>query len=134
MQLEDIKDENGNSIAIIISEVSNLQPGHTFPTQPSDELQVGLFNHKQGHEISRHYHPPFARELNFTTEVLLILSGSVQVDIYNDSLKLVKSVQVGGNSVIILKRGGHGFSILQDAIIVEVKQGPYAGDKDKIVF
>ena len=36
--------------------------------------------------------------------------------------------------VILLAFGGHGFKIIDDAEIIEVKQGPYAGEKDKIRF
>ena len=36
--------------------------------------------------------------------------------------------------VILLASGGHGFEALSDVDIVEVKQGPYAGDLDKTRF
>ncbi len=36
--------------------------------------------------------------------------------------------------VILLAYGGHGFEILEDAEMIEVKQGPYAGDMDKTRF
>ena len=36
--------------------------------------------------------------------------------------------------VILLIKGGHGFEVLEDLEMFEVKQGPYAGDADKIKF
>ena len=36
--------------------------------------------------------------------------------------------------IILLIKGGHGFSVIEDVKMIEVKQGPYAGDKDKIRF
>jgi hypothetical protein len=134
MQLEEIKDRNGMVLATLISSLQELAPGHTFPTSPDDELQLGLFNHPKDHVIKRHYHPPFDRELKFTNEVLIIMSGLVQVDIYDDSQELITSRQLGSNSVVILRKGGHGFSIIEHAVILEVKQGPYAGNADKILF
>ena len=36
--------------------------------------------------------------------------------------------------IIILAAGGHGFEMLEDTEIFEVKQGPYAGENDKTRF
>jgi hypothetical protein len=36
--------------------------------------------------------------------------------------------------VILLALGGHGFQVIESVEIIEVKQGPYAGDKDKTRF
>ena len=36
--------------------------------------------------------------------------------------------------VILLADGGHGFKMLEDSEIIEIKQGPYSGDKDKVRF
>ena len=36
--------------------------------------------------------------------------------------------------MVLLAYGGHGFEMLQDSEIIEVKQGPYAGDQDKTLF
>jgi len=134
MQLEEVKDRNGAVLATLITFLENLSPGHTFPTEHHDELQLGLFNHSKGHEIKRHYHPPFERNIKFTNEVLVILSGLVQVDIYDDLQELISTRRLGANSVVILRHGGHGFSIIEHAIIVEVKQGPYASSDDKVLF
>ena len=134
MRVEVVNDRSGAVLAILITSLEELPPGHTFPTNQDDELQLGLFNHAKGHEIQRHYHPAFDRNLKFTNEVLIILSGLVQVDIYDDSHELISTRELGTNSVVILRRGGHGFSIIQHATIVEVKQGPYAGSEDKVLF
>lgn len=127
-------DANGVHLATLISSLEELAPGHTFPTDREDELQLGLFNHPHNHEIKRHYHPSFNRSLKFTHEVLVIMSGLVQVDIYDGFKELVASRNLGPNSVAILRQGGHGFKLIQKSIIIEVKQGPYAGDADKVLF
>ena len=36
--------------------------------------------------------------------------------------------------VVLLAYGGHGFEMLEDSEMIEVKQGPYAGDMDKVRF
>jgi len=134
MRLEEVKDQNGAILAMLIISLEDLPPCHSFPTGYEDELQLGLFNHPKGHEIKRHYHPSFERNLKFTNEVLIILSGLVQVDIYDDLQELISTSRLGANSVVILRQGGHGFSIIEHAIIIEVKQGPYAGAEDKVLF
>jgi len=134
MNIEEICDEQGNRLALLVSQLSSLPAGHTFPTSPEDQMQLGLFHHPSGHEIKRHYHPEFKRSLDFTTEVLVILSGLVRVDLYNSEQELVTSRELADGSVAVLISGGHGFEILKESIIVEVKQGPYAGQNDKILF
>ena len=32
------------------------------------------------------------------------------------------------------RQGGHGFQVLEEVEMVEIKQGPYLGAKDKIRF
>jgi hypothetical protein len=41
---------------------------------------------------------------------------------------------LGPGDVILLISGGHGFEVLEELNMVEVKQGPYAGDSDKTQF
>ena len=36
--------------------------------------------------------------------------------------------------MILLSFGGHGFEMLEDSEIIEVKQGPFAGNIDKSRF
>ncbi len=36
--------------------------------------------------------------------------------------------------VVLLAHGGHGFSMLEPSEMIEVKQGPYAGEQDKERF
>ena len=35
---------------------------------------------------------------------------------------------------ILLAFGGHGFYFIEESEIIEVKQGPYSGEKDKTKF
>ena len=41
---------------------------------------------------------------------------------------------LGPGDVILLISGGHGFEVLEELNMVEVKQGPYAGETDKTRF
>jgi mannose-6-phosphate isomerase-like protein (cupin superfamily) len=74
------------------------------------------------------------REVTITQEVLLIKSGKVRVDFYDDDKNYLESTIVAKGDVILLAGGGHGFEMLEESEIIEVKQGPYAGEKDKVRF
>lgn len=41
---------------------------------------------------------------------------------------------LGPGDVILLCGGGHSFKMLEDSSMIEVKQGPYAGENDKTRF
>ena len=45
-----------------------------------------------------------------------------------------RQMKDGAGDVILLIEGGHGFEVLEEIEMVEVKQGPYAGERDKERF
>ena len=75
----------------------------------------------------------FVRKIETPAEIVFVLKGAVQVDIYDFSNNKIDSVIIKQGGVIILLNGGHGFKILEDDTkVVEVKNGPYFGnEKDK---
>jgi mannose-6-phosphate isomerase-like protein (cupin superfamily) len=72
--------------------------------------------------------------VSFTKEVLFIKSGKVRVDFYDDNQKYLESFILQQGDVVLLASGGHGFEMIEASEIIEVKQGPYAGDHDKTRF
>lgn len=109
--------------------------GMSFITDPNETIQFGYFSHLAGHKIQPHVHKSFERKTNNTQEVLYIKSGKVRVNFFSeDQSYLNKSVDLYKNDWIILMTAGHGFDILKDSQIIEIKNGPYAGDEDKIRF
>ena len=121
-----------NIFAYIIK-ISNKN-GVNFPTPKEITQQVGILNHKKGHKINPHIHFKNPRKITYTTEVLVILKGKVRVDFFDKHKKYLFSKILNKNNIIIFVDGGHGFEILQNAKIIEVKQGPYNEAKDKIIF
>ena len=84
--------------------------------------------------LAYHIHNSVLREVHFTNEVLFIKSGKVRVDFYNNNKTFIEESVLNKGDVILLASGGHGFQMLEDSEIIEVKQGPYAGDNDKTRF
>jgi predicted PurR-regulated permease PerM len=66
--------------------------------------------------------------------VLFIKSGKVRVDFYDDNQNYLVSRVLYQGDVILLAFGGHGFEMLAPTEMIEVKQGPYAGEVDKTRF
>lgn len=108
--------------------------GIQFFTPNTYSQQIGYMNRPAGYVIDPHIHNSVIREVHFTNEVLIIRSGRVQVDFYSDEQKYLESRELRTGDIILLIRGGHGFVMLENSEIVEIKQGPYAGDNDKIRF
>ena len=125
---------DGDLELAVIVRASRPEPGIRFFTTPEATLQVGQMLRPAGYSIVPHVHKPVAREVSYTQEVLFIRSGRVRVDFYDEQRCFLESREIGAGDVILLARGGHGFHMLEQTEIVEVKQGPYVGEHDKHRF
>jgi mannose-6-phosphate isomerase-like protein (cupin superfamily) len=124
---------NAISLAVIIR-ASYTNTGIEFFTTENDSQQLGYMNRPKGYEILPHRHNIVQREVNLTQEVLYIKSGKVRVDFYDNDQNYLESRIVYKGDVILLADGGHGFMMLEQSEIIEVKQGPYCGERDKVRF
>ena len=79
-------------------------------------------------------HNPVERTVAYTQETLFIKRGRLRVDFFDDHQTYLESRELGAGDVVLLVRGGHGFEVLEELEMIEVKQGPYAGDHDKTRF
>jgi mannose-6-phosphate isomerase-like protein (cupin superfamily) len=110
------------------------QDGIQFFTPDDFSQQLGYMHRPQGYVIPPHVHNPVAREVHYTKEVLFIKSGKVRVDFYDDDQNYLESRILRKGDVLLLAYGGHGFEMLEPTEMIEVKQGPYAGEADKTRF
>ena len=110
------------------------EPGIHFFTPPSFPQQVAYMRHPAGKQISAHIHNPVPRQVAYTQEVLFIRHGRVKVDLYSSNREYVTSSILTTGDVILLCGGGHSFEMLEQTSMIEVKQGPYAGQDDKVSF
>lgn len=118
----------------IIIKSSFEREGIEFFTDDTSSQQLGYMHRKRDYIIPPHRHNLVKREVHYTQEVLFIKSGRVRVDFYNDSQHYVESKILEQGDVILLANGGHGFKMLENSEIIEVKQGPYCGEEDKVRF
>ena len=125
---------NGDQLlAVIVSHRFNEKGIHFFT--PNDlSQQLAFMRHPPGKVIEPHVHNPVSRNVHFTQEVLFIKKGKLRVDFYNNDQQYLESRILEAGDVILLATGGHGFEMLEEVEMIEVKQGPYAGDQDKTRF
>jgi len=123
----------GQTLAIIL-QTTYKEKGINFSKLKEFSQQLAYMNRPSGYEIQPHVHNAVQREVQFTKEVLFIKSGKVRVDFYDNEKNYLESRILVSGDVILLAFGGHGFEMMEDSEIIEVKQGPYAGEADKTRF
>lgn len=118
----------------IIIRAGYNKDGISFFTPDDFSQQLGYMNRPEGYVIAPHVHNIVERKVDLTQEVLIIRSGKVRVDFYDNDKQYFESRIVRTGDIILLAHGGHGFEMLEQSEIVEVKQGPYCGELDKVRF
>jgi mannose-6-phosphate isomerase-like protein (cupin superfamily) len=128
------KIEHAGSLLCLIIRSNYAAPGISFFTPADLSQQLAYMRHPAGKQIEPHVHNPVPREVHYTQEVLFIKRGRLRVDLYDDQQNYLESRLLGSGDVILLATGGHGFEVLEETQMVEVKQGPYPGEEDKTRF
>lgn len=91
-------------------------------------------HHQTGKDIDAHVHNMVHRNVVLTQEVLFIKKGILRVDFYDEYEDYLESRNLYAGDIILLVSGGHGFHVVEEVEMIEVKQGPYSGDQDKKRF
>ncbi len=123
----------GKLLAIIIRN-DYTKDGVEFFTPNDFSQQLAYMKHPKGKRIDAHTHNVVPREVSYTKEVLVIRKGKLRVDFYEDNQTYIESHIVEQGDIILLAFGGHGFECLEEVEMIEIKQGPYLGEQDKVRF
>ncbi|MDR2799641.1 MAG: glycosyltransferase family 61 protein [Desulfovibrio sp.] len=130
----EILESNGETLALILRNCYS-QDGIAFFTPETFSQQLGYMRRPGGYRIAPHDHNPLPRTIEWTQEVLFIKSGRVRLDLYAPaSRNYLESRILHPGDLALLAHGGHGLVMLEQSEIIEVKQGPYAGEADKTRF
>lgn len=125
---------NGEMYAIIIRN-SYTNEGANFFSDNDSPQQLAYMKHPKGKVLDAHVHNRVAREISITQEFLYIKKGKLRVDFYHaDHTYTGESRVLEKDDLILLSGGGHGFECLEEVEMIDIKQGPYLGDKDKVRF
>ncbi|SHE33441.1 cupin domain-containing protein [Schwartzia succinivorans] len=125
---------NKDALLAIIIPHTYHKPGISFLTSNELSQQMAYMQHPKGHEIAAHVHNPVHRSVVYTRETLVVRKGKLRVDFYDDNGNYIESHVIETGDVILLVSGGHGFKVLEDTEMIEIKQGPYTGEGDKTRF
>ena len=120
--------------ALIVRGKFRKKSGINFFTSKKATQQFGYMKHKKNHIIKPHSHNKRSTEILRTTEVILVLKGALRVDFYDNKKKYLFSKIIKEKDIIMLIHGGHGFKVLKNIEMIEVKQGPYSLSSDKTKF
>ena len=120
--------------ALIVKGNFRKKRGINFFTPNNSTQQFGYMKHKKGHIVEPHQHNKRLTKIFSTTEVILLLKGILRVDFYDNKRKYLFSKIINEKDIIMLVHGGHGFKVLKNVEMIEVKQGPYSLARDKIKF
>ena len=118
----------------IIIRANFKKEGIAFFTPDDFSQQLGYMNRPEGYIIPPHVHNVIERKVDLTQEVLFIKSGKVRVDFYDETRHYLESRILDQGDVVLLAHGGHGFQMLEPSEMIEVKQGPFCGELDKVRF
>ena len=112
-----------------------MEPEKTmFLTPENLSFQAGFIVYPENSSIARHVHKPIDRHLTGTSEVLVVKKGRCEVDIFTDDKELAATRELRPGDVLLLIAGGHGFRVLENTVLLEIKQGPYTGLDEKERF
>lgn len=131
-QIEEVKKKE-KLLAMIIRNDYECK-GVDFVTPNEFSQQVAYMHHPAGKIIDAHVHNMVHRNVVLTQEVLFIKKGILRVDFYDEYEDYLESKVLYAGDIILLVSGGHGFSVIEEVEMIEVKQGPYSGDQDKKRF
>jgi hypothetical protein len=125
---------HNDKILAIIIKANYEKEGIAFFTPDSFSQQLGYMNRPVDYVIPPHVHNVVERKVELTQEVLYVKRGKVRVDFYDDNRNYLESRIISTGDVILLAHGGHGFKMLELSEMIEIKQGPFCGEMDKVRF
>ena len=120
--------------ALIVRRKFRKKSGINFFTSKESTQQFGYMKHKKNYLIMPHKHNKRLTNILTTTEVIVLFKGILRVDFYDNKKKYLFSKKIYAGDIVMFVNGGHGFKVLKDVEMLEVKQGPYSLSSDKIKF
>lgn len=91
-------------------------------------LQVSAIRLPKAKTIRPHKHKGTPRNTTGTQEAWVVISGLLKANIYDIDESLLDTISLGPGMCMTLYNGGHNFEVISnDAVIYEIKNGPYYG-------
>jgi hypothetical protein len=127
--METIRDHD-QILAIIVHRDFDVD-GIQFLSPNYFSLQLGHMRRPTGYQVVPHMHNAVQRHTVGTQEVLFIKRGRIRIDFYSFSQEFLESRELGPGDLVLLVGAGHGVEVLEEATLVEIKNGPFIEGADK---
>lgn len=125
---------DGQLLATVVRDALHPPSKTTFLTSDEAHQQVGFISYPANGIVPNHFHLPVERHLIGTTEVILVVRGSCVALFFDFKKTQIGQTILNYGDLIIISDCGHGFQMLEDTVLLEVKQGPYLGPAEKERF
>ena len=123
--------ESNNTIYAKIIKAGHIALNDGFFTENNDEIQFGFLNRKKDYKTGAHYHNRTRKKTNQTDEILILQKGSARIDFYDDKGVYFKSNNINQGDIIIIYKGGHNITYLEDTSFFIIKPGPHDPETNK---
>ena len=129
-----IHDREGTLLAYWIP--ADFPEGLSAYSDESDFIQVLTWRYPAEKLLQAHSHNDVDRSALRTQEAVIVMSGKLRANIFDDHRRPISTLEVGEGECMVFLAGGHGYEILaDDTRIYEIKNGPFLGvEKDKVKF
>lgn len=125
---------NNDKLLAIVIKSNYKSDGINFFTPDEFPQQIAYMQHKKDSIVKAHVHNVIERNIFITQETLILKKGRMRVDLYSDEKEYIESCILESGDIIFFASGGHGIKCLDDIEMIEVKQGPYLKEDDKVRF
>lgn len=130
--IKEIKDSNGNLIAIHFNVFNISEEGIWIPTPSAWGLQVGVFKHGKGYRVSAHLHPRERYGKHLGCEILFVIEGELKVKLFDKKENNIDEIIISKGDCLAMTCA-HSVEVLEEALVLGVKEGPYPGKElDKV--
>lgn len=109
--------------------IDKIAAGSRPLTEPKEFIQIVTLKHPHGTYLPAHYHQPQKRQTTKLQECMMVKKGRVQLDLYTLAGEPATKIFLKAGQAFVFLNCGVGVKILQDAEIIEVKNGPFKIDK-----
>ena len=88
--------------------------------------------YEKGKILDAHYHNTFDRSSTQTQEIVYVISGEIICNIYTKEGVFINTFNLSSGMFAVQLYGVHEYEIVENAKVLEVKNGPYFGpEKDR---
>jgi hypothetical protein len=121
-------------LALFVPEGFSLEEDKIeFLTDASSNFQIGMMSRRKGYVIQEHFHLRIARSILGTSEAILVRKGICKVIFYDSDLNESPRYEISltKGDLMVFFKGGHKLEMMENCELLEIKQGPFLGEKDK---